>query len=513
MDKKRSILNVTISIISYILLLLSALVVRRLLIRYIGNEVNGLNSLYTSIIGVLTVSELGIGRAITYSMYKPIVDKDISGVAALYGLYKRLYIIIGAVIFVLGLLVMPFLPAFISDYKEISVNVFLTFFLTLVSAALSYLYAAKTALIEAYKDNYITTGILSAAHLVRYGLQACAILIWKSFPVFLICQIAETLIIGLLTELVVRKRHENIITRKEKVDRLTKQEIIRNSRAALMHRIGTVLVTTIDSVIISTFIGVVMLGKYSNYVLIASVVAGAISLFFTPLTSVIGHLCAAGDVKETRRWFDLFYSLNYVLGVVFFLGYYAVIDYVIRMLFGTGLEMPRRIAFVITLNQFTSFMRKTVLLFRDASGTFYYDRWKPIGEGICNLVLSLLFVRIFPEEIRIVGVIAATVITTVCICNIVDPFVVFKHAFNMSVKGYYLRNYSYIGLFAAALLGLNCLTQQTSRVVDGILINGFISIGVSICIFGFVTLLDKSFRYSVQTAGRAMVHHLFRQRK
>ena len=101
-----------------------------------------------------------------------------------------------------------------------------------------------------------------------------------------------------------------------------------------MHRIGTILVNTVDSVIISAFIGVVILGKYSNYTLISGVMSGTISLCFTPLTSTIGHLCACSDREKIRRTFDYFYSLNYILGVIFFLGYYAVIDYIIRLCFG-----------------------------------------------------------------------------------------------------------------------------------------------------------------------------------
>lgn len=115
MDKRRSILNVTVSIISRITLLIAALFVRRLLIRYIGNDVNGLNSLYSSIIGMLAVAELGVGSAIVFSMYKPIVTGEKRKIAALYGLYKRIYRIIGAVIFCAGFFVMPFLPSVASQ--------------------------------------------------------------------------------------------------------------------------------------------------------------------------------------------------------------------------------------------------------------------------------------------------------------------------------------------------------------------------------------------------------------
>lgn len=152
MDKKRSILNITVSIASRIVLLISALLVRRLLIQCIGNDVNGLNSLYTSIIGMLAVAELGVGSAITYSMYKPIVDRDERQVSGLYQLYKRLYRLIGAVILVGGLIILPFLPNLINDYEGLRFNVYIPFLLTLVSVVLTYLYGAKTSLIQAHKN-------------------------------------------------------------------------------------------------------------------------------------------------------------------------------------------------------------------------------------------------------------------------------------------------------------------------------------------------------------------------
>ena len=493
MDKKRSVLNVTVSILSHILLLFSSLFVRRLLIRHIGNDVNGLNSLFTSIIGMLAVAELGVGSAITFSMYKPIVDGNTGKVAALYGYYKRLYRIIGLVIFGAGLLVLPFLPRLIGDYETIDRDVYIPYLLRLLSVVLTYLYGAKISLIQAHKNNFITTGILTIGKFIGCGLQAITILLWKSFSIYLICYIIEILIIWLLTGYVANRDYKGIVTKDEAIDAITKAEIGKNTKAMFMHKIGTVLVNSIDGLIISAFVGVVILGKYSNYTLICSGITGIITLFFTPLTSVIGHLHAAGDAGETKKWFDRFYSLNYILGVVFFLGYYAVVDEAVRLCFGDGLAVSHSISFVITLNQFTKFMRKTALLFRDASGSFYYDRWKPIAEGVANLILSLIFVQVFPEEYKVVGVIVATIITTLGICHIVDPYVVYKHAFHKSVKEYYLRNYGYIILFIVALL----IVERIGTETDGILINGIIAIGVSGLVLGFVMIVDKSFRRSV----------------
>lgn len=503
-DKKRSVLNVSSSILSRVVLLVSALFVRRLLIRYIGNDVNGLNALYISIIGMLSVAELGVGSAIVFSMYSPIVSKDSRRVAALYGLYGRLYRIIGAVIFCGGLAVMPFLPFLIDDYEKISVNVYATFFLTLVSVVISYLYSARTSLIEAYKDNYITTGILTCARLIRYGLQIAVILLWRSYPAFLVCQILETLLIWGLTDAAAQRKHPDILRMREAVDPETKAEVGRNVRAMFMHKIGTILVNSIDSIIISGFIGVVVLGKYSNYALIAAELTGLIGLFFTPLTSVVGHLCAAGDPARTKAYFDRFYCLNYILGVVFYLGYYAVIDSVVSLCFGTGLEVSRAIVFIITLNQFTFFMRMTALLFRNASGTFYNDRWKPLAEGLVNLGLSLLFVRVFPEEYRVVGVIVATIITTLLICHIVEPYVVFRNVFGQTPSGYCLKNYAYIALFTGCVLIMTRLIRPCDHAVAGILVNGSRSLLVSLVMLAMLAAVDPHFRSQVQALIRAV---------
>ena len=485
MDRKKSILNVSASMISRVLLLAAAMLVRRLLIQQAGNAMNGLNSLYTSIIGMLAVAELGVGSAISYSMYRPIVEGNREKTAALYGLYQRLYRVIGGFILAAGLAVMPFLPGMISDYRELTVNVYRTFGLSLISVVLSYLYGAKTSLIEAYKDNYITTGILTICRLIQYGLQAWVLIAFRSFSLFLACQIAETLLAWGMTEFFARKMHGDILAIRASVDPDTGREIRRNIRAMMMHHIGTVMVNTVDSVIISAFVGVAVLGKYSNYALIASVLAGTISLFFAPLTSVIGHLCAEGNRERIKQHFDRFYRLNYALGVVFFLGYYAVVDQAVRLCFGEGLEVSRTVTLIITLNGFVSFMRKAVLLFRNASGTFYFDRWKPIAEGIVNLGLSLLFVHVFPEEYRVAGVIAATIVTSLLICHIVDPYVVYRHVFHCSVKGYWLRNYVCMGLFVIALFSLNSLET------DQLILNGLISLGISAAVLGVAVVADR----------------------
>ena len=177
-----------------------------------------------------------------------------------------------------------------------------------------------------------------------------------------------------------------------------------------MHRIGGVLVNTADSVIISAFIGVVILGKYTNYTTIMTAMTGVLGLFFTPLTSIIGHLYVEQDKTEVKKYLNFFHTFNFIIGIIFFLGYYAVIDNLVNICFKSNEELvlTRPISFIITLNYFIQFMRQATLLFRDATGTFYNDRWKPLFEGLLNVALSIgfvfLFSYLFGEDFAVVGV-------------------------------------------------------------------------------------------------------------
>lgn len=483
-------------------MLIGSISVRHFLILHIGNEVNGLDSLYTSLIGFLSVAELGVGSAITFCMYKPIVEGNDAKVAALYQLFTKSYLIIGAIMLVVGIGIIPFLPYLAKDYAEIDVNLGLTFFLMLLSIIMSYVFSAKTSLINAYKNNYVTTTISSLGMLLQYALQIVTIIATQSFVGYLICRIAAMVFQWAATEWYSGRHYKEIIKHgKESVDGETKKEIINKVKALFMHRIGGILVNSADSIIISAFIGVVVLGKYSNYSTIAVSMSSVLVLVFTPLTSIIGHTYIS-EREKTEQYFQWFYFLNFVLGVVFFLGYYAVIDDLVMILFGNNLKLSKSVSFVITLNYFVQFIRQATLLFRDATGTFYNDRWKPLFEGLLNVVLSIALVKLFEraggDELGVVGVIAATIVTNLMICHIVEPYVLYKYAFGKSPKKHIILNYICILVFVVAVMALSALMREYENSWIELLVNGLISIGISACIILAALLFNKNARERIR---------------
>jgi Na+-driven multidrug efflux pump len=193
---------------------------------------------------------------------------------------------------------------------------------------------------------------------------------------------------------------------------------------------------------------------------------------------VVGHLYAEKDKGTSQNYCEFLHLLNFLIGAVFFLGYYEVVDELITLLFSKELVISRGVAFVITLNGFIRFMRHSVLTFKDASGTFYQDRWKPLIEGVLNIILSIFLVR----SIGISGALVATIITNLLICHVVEPYVLYRNAFSASPKRFYIKNYSMIFVFTLMLAILdNCLCNCANVYVQ-LLTNGLISIAISVLV-------------------------------
>ena len=498
MDRRKSILNAVSSVACKIILLVGSVILRRLFIKHLGMDKNGLNSLYVSVLGILSVAELGVGSAISFCMYEPIVTGQTERVAALYRLFSRAYRVIGAVILLLGLFVTPFLPLLVKNGEDLNTNIYLTFVIFLLSVVLSYAFNARLSLINAYKNNYISTLIQSGALLFQYAIQCVAVVFTRSYEAYLMCAVISVIIQYFIARLISDKMYGGVIyLNRGALDLQEKKRVKENVRAMLMHKIGGALVNSTDSIIISAIIGIGILGSYTNYAMIAANVTAILSLAFVSLTSVIGHIFAKSRNKAEES-FNRFYSANFMVGAVFFLGFYAVSDYLVSFLFSPDFYMGRSVIFIMTLNYFVQFLRQSALTFRDATGTFYMDRYKPLIEGFFNLTLSvalaLLLGGIYGEEQGVTGVILATVITNIVICHTVEPYVLFKYAFLKSSLPHIIRNYACILLFTAVLFLESRLLPDYTEGVRGFLISGAVSVFTSLALIFTALIFDKQLR-------------------
>lgn len=498
MNKNKAFINIITSTVFKLVLLVVSLFLRRYLLKYLGTEAVGLFSLFTSILGFLAIAELGIGTAITFSMYKPMVENDDDKISGLYFLYRKIYIIISIVMLTLGGIVAIFIPALAKDSTGVF-NIRIPFILFLISTITTYLYAHKTSFINANLDNYITVSIRSIGLILEAILQIIVLaFVAKSnlrlgFTLFILVILFSHLIQWIFTEIIFNYKYKKQINNNKVLSKEVIDDVTEKTKAMFFHKIGVILVNTTDSLIISSAISVAILGIYTNYITLATGMVGMLALVFSSITSILGHSYAKNTKEVFKEQFNFLYLFNYVLAFIFFLGFYAVVDKSILLIFSkdNNLIMSNTIVVVITLNYFIQFMRQTVMVFKDASGLFYYDRYKPLFEGIINLILSLIFVKFW----GIIGVLLATILTNLFITHVVEPFVLFKYGFEKKPITYFLYNYIGIGLFIVAVIIFNLIPfKDSNNIIIDLLVRGFTSVAISLGFLIIIYIVNKRFR-------------------
>lgn len=509
MDRRRAIINITVGIVFKIILLILMVVSKSFVVRHLGDEANGLYSLYTSIIGFLAVANLGIGTAITFNMYKPIVENDHDTVSALYFLYRKFYLIIFVIVVILGLAITPFVPLLAKDNTG-SINIYGTYIIFLISVALTYLFAHKTSLINAYKDNYITTLITSISTIIEAVIQIIVIITTKNFMYFLLVRILATIINGTITEYVYKRRYQKFINGNKEVAEDVKKDVYKYAKGMMYYRLGTTLISSFDGIIISAFVGIVSLGYYSNYLVIVSGVTTLLNLIFSEVTSIVGQLYVKQSKTNYYKQFKKAYAINFIVGIIFYLGYIAISDNLVIMIFGQNRVIERSIVLIIGINYFTQFMRRSITLFKTASGSFYNDRFRPFIEGIVNIILSIIFVNIMGT----IGVLIATVTARLLITYSYEPHVLFSVSFERDSKKFHLVHYLTPIVFTALVFIYIYLPLPTiNNNILNLIVKGLLSLVISFSALVFMYLVFKPFRKTVNELFKTLLSILKSRKK
>ena len=188
-----SIMNSSISTLVFFLKLIMQFVVRTFFIRYLGVTYLGLNGLFTNVLSILSLAELGIGTSIVYSMYKPIAVGDKEEINALMDLYKKAYHFIGVGVAVIGVSIIPLFPYISGDYS-ISNQFILYYLLYLSNSVLSYFFTYKRSLLIAHQRTYIVNLNDFIFLLLSNVFQIYLLIHYKSFSLYLIVQLVFTLL-------------------------------------------------------------------------------------------------------------------------------------------------------------------------------------------------------------------------------------------------------------------------------------------------------------------------------
>lgn len=452
---KNSVRNIFFTIAGAMVTMLLQLINRRVFINYLSSEYLGLNGLFSNILSMLSLSEMGVGTAMIYALYKPVADNDTEKIKSLMQLYKKFYTVIGLFILLVGIAITPFLHIFIKEMPDISyIQVYYIMFV--LDSGLSYFYTYKRSLIICNQQHYLSSLSMMLSNVVTRVAQLILLIVTHNYFLFLLTQIVVSRLENVVISKIADKKYpylkdKNIVP----LDRESKTDIKKNIFAMLSHKIGTVIVYGTDNLIISKILGLAVLGIYSNYVLLTTSINGLIGKVFDAITASVGNLVVQKDKEQTEKIFYNIFFANYWIYSFVTICFFCLMQPFVKMWVGENMLLADAVVWVIVIVFYLEGMRKTALIFRDATGVFWNDRYKAIIESVINLVCSIPLTF----ALGVLGVKLGTLISLLATSFWVEGYVLYKHFFKKSVKGYLLKQTGYFILTAFMCVGVNFLCE------------------------------------------------------
>lgn len=497
MRTKNSILNITTAWIGQISVLLFQILNRFVFVRTLSAEYLGMSGLFSNILSMLALAELGVGSAMTFSLYVPLVQHDVEKIKSLMHLYRNTYRVIGCVVLCLGLLMLPVYPFFISSQPDIE-HLDLIYLLYVINSSVSYFYSYKRSLIIADQKKYVDSIVHYSRQAVMNILQIAILFLTHNFILYLVCQfvcqLIENIVISNIADRMYPYLEEKNVEPLEPVDL---KMIRRNVGALVTHRIGGMVVNGTSSILISKFISLAVAGIYSNYLMITNALNSIVGQAFSAITGSVGNLEASENPDKILSVFHKIYFFNFFLIAFCTICLVCLFQPFISLWVGESYLLDNLTMIVFVINFYLNGMRKSVYTFRDASASYYYDRYKPIVEAVVNFILSVIFINRW----GLVGLLLATTISTLTICSWVEPFVLYRHIFFKKFSDFFKRFFVYAAIVTVdALIGFKLFVLMTAGISErgGVwcfIIQLFTAVIISLVVLIISTCWMQEFKY------------------
>ncbi len=482
MRTEHSIKNMYIGVSTQIIIAMLGFISRKVFLDSLGLTYLGINGLLTNVLAMLALVESGIGTGIVYSLYKPLAVQDYPKIIALIQLYKRAYAILAGIIFVISLIFYPFLGYFLKG-QDVGMTITIAYFLFVAKNAIAYLNAHKVSLITADQKEYIILRINFLFQLLGYAGKIIILLWTENYLLYLIVEVGLFLIQTLINGNIVNKQYSYIKTKiRYSLDELERKQLITNIKALFLHSISGFCVTGTDNLLISAFIGVAVVGIYSNYTMIIGQLGTVLAPLLDGFGASVGNLIALENKEKRYSIFRVTYFINfwiYSVGVIFL---YCMLEPFINWWLGKGYLLDSLTYILILVNFYVMGMRSSILIFKVKGGLFVQDQYFTLLEAGVNLIASCLLVM----YMGLPGIFLGTLISTLTTVFWNSPRIVYKYLFDKQVFSYF-KTYVF---YACITIGTGILTVWVADLT--VRDQTFVSLLVRGCISVFVPCLVYS---------------------
>ncbi|WP_130836096.1 lipopolysaccharide biosynthesis protein [Lachnoclostridium sp. Marseille-P6806] len=451
---------------------------KQVFISNLSATLNGVNGLYTGILSLLNMAELGIGTALNYSLYAPVARGDREKVRSYMRMYRRAYHVIALAVAGMGLLLTPFLPVFIRNpgdnrWQDLTLY-YLIFLFNTVS---SYFVAYKYSLVNAEQKNYIQTNIAAVTKIVTVLLQMLVLVTTKNFYFYLLTDAAIQLVQKIFVNAYLNRLYPYL--REKGAAPLSKEErgeVWTKTRALVWHRVGDAARLQTDSVIISSFIEVTVSGMVDNYNQVITAVAGFVNIIFNSVISSLGNLIATESREKQFEIFSVYrFFASWIYGFCAAGFFLLLTPFVGGLWLGRAWILPAPAVALILLDFYFKGERIVLSNYKTAAGVFEQDKYLAAVQGIVNLALSVWLV----QKIGLTGVYVGTVVSGL-IANVTKPIIIYRVCFGRSAAHYFLESLKYAAVLGGILAGLYRIRVHLLPAVSDVTLPRFLIMGVLI---------------------------------
>lgn len=449
---RNAFLNVMTGIGGQLLVTVLKFVTRTVFIQMLGQAYLGINGLFADILSMLSLTELGVDSAIVYRLYKPLAEHDDKRVRVLMKFYKQAYRVIGTVILLLGLALIPLLPVLIKDYDSLAaleINAVLVFILFLMQSVSSYwFFAYRSTIMRANQKKYILDLADYVVTIASNAAQILVLILLKNFVAYTATVLGFSIIRSFVNAAIAGHFYPQFF--EKETDRLTKDEIInlfKDCGAVFVYKVNGVVLKATDNIVLSSFVGLAMVGIYSNYLLFYVTIKSLLGQVYNAVKAGMGNLFVGDDLSKQYRVFKVMNFITVVLYGTAGVGIAVCADELIRVWVSDSYVIPQPFAILIGIEILLMGLVNNLYQIRSVSGVFRQMWYRPILGIVINLVVSVCLVQICGIYGVIIGTIASMFLSNL----LVDPVVIHKYSFKnyKPVSAYYLRNLLYFAVLAA----------------------------------------------------------------
>lgn len=475
--------NIFFGIILKVYQIIVPFVMRTAMIYLMGVQYLGLNSLFTSVLQVLNLAELGVGSAMVYSMYKPIATDDKKSICALMRLYRTYYRVIGLAIAIIGTCLLPLIPKLIKSDVPADVNIYILYLLNLSVTVLSYwLFAYKNCLLDAHQRTDVTSKVTIITNTVQYVLQIAVLILFKNYYWYVVVALATQAMTNIVTAVVVTKMFPDFKPI-GKLDKKEVQNINGRIKDLFTAKFGTVVVSSADTIVISAFLGLSTLAIYQNYYYLLNAVYGVVGIILTSVTAGIGNSLITEKLDKNYNDFKkLTFIICWIICICCscFAGLYQ--PFMKIWVKKSELMLQDNYVFLFCLYYFLLEINMVWATVKDAAGLWHSDRFRPLIGAICNLVLNVILVQF----IGLYGILLSTILSYVFISM---PWLIhnlFKLLYKRSVASYIISVLQY---FLASCLSV-FVTWNICKIINiGTIVDLIVKLVIAIVIPNIIQLV------------------------